>query len=135
MWLTVEHTTRFSYDDPINEAYTEMRLKPAHRDGQRCSSFTLATEPRGASVRGAPRPVRQRRASLRRARVASDARRHRAQRGVDAEQFVDDEAAPSPLDRCDLLRPSRYVPLDGAIAELAATIDAGRAVGSRPHTP
>jgi len=46
MWLTVEHVTRFSYDGSINEAYTEIRLKPAHRDGQRCSSFALATEPR-----------------------------------------------------------------------------------------
>ena len=50
MWLTVEHVTRFSYDGSINEAYTEIRLKPAHRDGQRCSSFVLATEPRGVSV-------------------------------------------------------------------------------------
>ena len=43
MWLSVEHVTRFSYDGSINEAYTEIRLKPAHRDGQRCSSFALAT--------------------------------------------------------------------------------------------
>ena len=50
MWLTVEHVTRFSYDAPIAEAYTELRLKPAHRDGQRCSSFTLETEPRGATI-------------------------------------------------------------------------------------
>ena len=50
MWLTVEHVTRFAYDASINEAYTEIRLKPAHRDGQRCSSFALATEPRGVSI-------------------------------------------------------------------------------------
>jgi len=50
MWLTVEHVTRFSYDAPISEAYTELRLKPSHRDGQRCSSFSLALEPRGVSV-------------------------------------------------------------------------------------
>ena len=50
MWLTVEHITRFGYDAPINEAYTEVRLKPLHRDGQRCSSFVLETEPRGATV-------------------------------------------------------------------------------------
>ena len=50
MWLTVEHVTRFSYDGSINEAYSEIRLKPAHRDGQRCSSFVLVTEPRGVSV-------------------------------------------------------------------------------------
>jgi len=46
MWLTVDHVTRFAYDASINEAYTELRLKPLHRDGQRCSSFTLTTEPR-----------------------------------------------------------------------------------------
>ena len=50
MWLTVEHITRYGYDAPINEAYTEVRLKPLHRDGQRCSSFVLATEPRGTTV-------------------------------------------------------------------------------------
>ncbi len=50
MWLTVEHVTRLSYDGPINEAYSELRLKPAHRDGQRCSSFLLTTEPRGIAV-------------------------------------------------------------------------------------
>ena len=50
MWLTVEHVTQFSYDAPVTEAYTELRLKPAHRDGQRCSSFSLVPEPRGVTV-------------------------------------------------------------------------------------
>ena len=50
MWLTVQHVTGFSYDGPITEAYTELRLKPAHRDGQRCSSFSLVPEPRGVTV-------------------------------------------------------------------------------------
>ena len=39
-----------------------------------------------------------------------------------SEAFVDDEAAPSLLDRWDLLQPSRYVPLGGSIAELAAEV-------------
>src|SRR4029453_12358947 len=50
MWLRGENITRYGYDGPINEAYTEVRLKPLHRDGQRCSSFVLATEPRGTTV-------------------------------------------------------------------------------------
>jgi len=45
MRLRIEHTTTFSYDHPINEAYTEMRLKPLDADGQRCISFKLTTEP------------------------------------------------------------------------------------------
>ena len=47
MWLTVEHTTRFDYDAPVVEAHTELRLKPAHRCGQRCSAFGMEMEPRG----------------------------------------------------------------------------------------
>ena len=50
MWLSVEHRTGFEYDAPIVEAHTELRLKPAHRAGQRCSSFAMDMEPRGASV-------------------------------------------------------------------------------------
>ena len=46
MWLTVEHITRFCYDAPVTEAYTELRLEPTHRYGQRCSSFSLVPEPR-----------------------------------------------------------------------------------------
>jgi transglutaminase-like putative cysteine protease len=45
MRLKIEHTTTFTYDQLISEAYTEMRLKPLDADGQRCLSFSLATEP------------------------------------------------------------------------------------------
>ena len=124
MWLSVEHVTRFSYDDSINEAYTEIRLKPAHRDGQRCSSFVLVTEPRGVSV------------AEYRDRFGNAVHHFDILEPHDAlsvtarsevwtpERFVDDEDAPSLLDRWDLLRPSRYVPLEGAIAEFAATVAA-----------
>ena len=124
MWLTVEHVTRFSYDGSINEAYSEIRLKPAHRDGQRCSSFVLVTEPRGVSV------------SEYRDRFGNtvhhfDILEHHQTLGLTArsevwtpEAFVDDEAEPSLLDRWDLLRQSRYVALDGSIAALAAHVDA-----------
>jgi transglutaminase-like putative cysteine protease len=47
MRLHIEHTTIFTYEEPISEAYTEMRLKPIEAAGQRCLWFTLTTEPRG----------------------------------------------------------------------------------------
>ena len=123
MWLTVEHVTRFSYDGPVNEAYTELRLKPAHRDGQRCSSFALETEPRGVSV------------DEYRDRFGNtvhhfDVLEPHTTLGVTArsevwtpEHFVDDESAPSLLDRWDLLNASRYVPLRDAIADLAGQVN------------
>jgi transglutaminase-like putative cysteine protease len=51
MFLRVEHTTEFSYDGSIAEAYTELRLRPLEGGGQHCSSFRLATEPFGLRVR------------------------------------------------------------------------------------
>jgi transglutaminase-like putative cysteine protease len=122
MWLNVEHVTRFSYDAPIAEAYTEVRLKPAHREGQRCSSFTLQTEPRGISVQEY------------RDRFGNTVHHFDVLEPHDAlvltarsevwtpSGFEADEREPSPLDRWDLLRGTRYVPLEGAIAELAASV-------------
>jgi transglutaminase-like putative cysteine protease len=120
MWLSVEHVTRFSYDSSINEAYTEIRLKPRHRDGQRCSSFLLQTDPRGAQV------------DEYRDSYGNTVHHFDVLEGHDRlavtvrsevwtpEVFVDESGDPSPLDRWDYLRESRYVPLDGTIAELAA---------------
>jgi transglutaminase-like putative cysteine protease len=51
MHLRVEHTTEFSYDGSIAEAYTELRLRPLEGGGQHCSSFRLTTEPFGLRVR------------------------------------------------------------------------------------
>jgi transglutaminase-like putative cysteine protease len=45
MWLGVEHTTVFAYNEPIAEAYTELRLRPQDDGGQRCSSFRLTADP------------------------------------------------------------------------------------------
>jgi transglutaminase-like putative cysteine protease len=50
MWLGVEHTTVFVYDEPIAEAYTELRLRPQDDGGQRCSSFRLTAEPSDVAV-------------------------------------------------------------------------------------
>ena len=90
---------------PINEAYTELRLKPAHRDGQRCSSFALETEPRGATVDEYRRPLRQHACttSTCSSRTSGSSSRPGARSGR-REALRRDEAPPSPLDRWDLLR-------------------------------
>ncbi len=51
MRLRIEHTTTFTYDQPISEAYTEMRLRPLDGCGQHCLSFDLTTEPRDETAR------------------------------------------------------------------------------------
>jgi transglutaminase-like putative cysteine protease len=47
MKLRIEHTTTFTYEEAISEAYTEMRLRPLDGSGQRCLRFKLSTEPVG----------------------------------------------------------------------------------------
>ena len=51
MRLRITHTTTFRYDEPVSEAYMEMRLRPLDAGGQRCESFRLSTDPPG-EVRG-----------------------------------------------------------------------------------
>jgi len=46
MRLKIEHTTTFEYNEPISEAYTEVRLKPQDESGQHCLSFNLSINPR-----------------------------------------------------------------------------------------
>jgi transglutaminase-like putative cysteine protease len=45
--LRITHTTTFTYDTAVSEAYMEMRLTPLDAGGQRCESFRLATDPPG----------------------------------------------------------------------------------------
>ena len=45
MWLQVEHVTTFSYDEPITDAYTELRLTPQESGGQRRSAFRIDVSP------------------------------------------------------------------------------------------
>ncbi|MEP7357539.1 MAG: transglutaminase family protein [Anaerolineales bacterium] len=46
MRLKIEHLNRFTYDQAISEAYTEIRLQPLSSGGQRCLAFSLTPEPR-----------------------------------------------------------------------------------------
>ena len=125
MWLTVEHVTNFAYDDPIVEAYTELRLKPEHGDGQRCSSFLLSTEPRGDAVD----EYRDRFGNtVHHFDVLEPHDRLRVVARSEVwtpDRFGPDEPEPSLLDRWDFLQPTRYVPLDGTIGELATEVEQG----------
>jgi transglutaminase-like putative cysteine protease len=51
MRLHIDHTTTFTYDEPVSEAYTTLRLKPMDAAGQICLSFALVTEPRSEVTR------------------------------------------------------------------------------------
>jgi transglutaminase-like putative cysteine protease len=122
MWLTVEHTTRFSYAEPITEAYTELRVKPAHRDGQRCSSFSLVTDPRGTTVDDYvdrfDNSVHHFDVLEAHERLAVTAR---SEVWTTAE-YGADEPVLSPIDRWDYLAATRYVGLDGELTELSAAV-------------
>lgn len=123
MWLNVEHVTRFSYDGPINEAYTEIRLKPTHRDGQRCSSFSLTTDPRGAAV--AEYLDRYGNAVHSFDVLEAHERLVVTVRSEvwTTERFTPEAAGISRLDRWDMLRGTRYIDLEGRIAALAAEVE------------
>jgi transglutaminase-like putative cysteine protease len=45
MFYTIQHTTRFVYDTPIQENVTELRVQPYDGVGQRCREFTLTVRP------------------------------------------------------------------------------------------
>ncbi len=121
MWLSVEHVTRFSYDGPITEAYTELRLKPAHRDGQRCSSFSLLPEPRAATVADYVdrfgNTVHHFDLLEQHERIVVTARSE-----VWTAPRLVDPAPLSPLDRFDFVAASRYVAFDDRLTELAASV-------------
>lgn len=109
MRLRIQHTTVFTYDQPISEAYTEMRLAPMNNAGQRRMSFNLTTEPRGEVIRHGDRygnevhyfDVLQPHQQLK-VTAASEL--------FTADTFIDEQQELSPLDRFDFLTPSYYAP-------------------------
>jgi transglutaminase-like putative cysteine protease len=118
MWLRIEHTTTFTYEAPIVEAYTELRMRPLDVGGQRCSSFRLTTVPAGVRVR-------EYRDQLGNAVSHFDVLEPHERLVVTARSDVYTPAAfaggtgLTPLERHDYLRPTGYVTLDGAVGELA----------------
>jgi len=119
MILRVEHTTEFGYDDPIVEAYTELRLRPLEGGGQHCTSFRLATEPLGLRVREYRdhfgNDVRHFDVLESHERLAVTA----ASEVITPAWFTGDRRQPTPLELHDFLSPTGYTPFAGAVTELA----------------
>ena len=118
MRLRIDHTTTFEYNNPISEAYTEMRLKPLEGNGQHVLSFSLSTEPRDEVMQYLDRfgndvhhfdVIQPHRRLLVRARSEV----------ITPERFTQSEVELSPLDQYDYLNSSQYAPVTTEIAEFA----------------
>ncbi|MFZ4793156.1 MAG: transglutaminase family protein [Blastocatellia bacterium] len=120
MRLQIKHTTVFQYSESINEAYTEMRLRPLETSGQRCYRFSLSTEPRGEVMSYLDRYGNQ-------VHHFDTLQSHHqvvvtASSDVETPQAFRPELQPlSPLDHFDFLAPTIYAPEDGDISEFART--------------
>jgi transglutaminase-like putative cysteine protease len=119
MRLRIVHTTTFTYDEPVSEAFMEMRLTPLNAGGQRCESFRLSTDPHG-DVRGyADRfgnRVRHFDTLAPHERLVVSARSEVAT----PEGFSDPERELSLLDAYDYLQPTAYTPITEAVEAFAA---------------
>jgi transglutaminase-like putative cysteine protease len=114
MRIRVEHTTTFTYDAPIVEATTELRLRPMDGRGQSCTSFRLVTEPRGVRIH-------QFTDHLGNTVGHFDVLERHDRLTVTATSEVttgpfEDRAPPSPLERHDYLNPTEYARLDTPLA-------------------
>jgi transglutaminase-like putative cysteine protease len=124
MFLRVEHTTEFSYDGSIAEAYTELRLRPLEGGGQHCSSFRLATEPFGLRVREYRdhfgNDVHHFDVLESHERLAVTA----VSTVMTPASFLSNEPL-SPLELHDYLSPTDYAPFAGALRDFAAAHASG----------
>lgn len=119
MRLRIHHTTTFTYDQPISEAYTEMRLKPLSANGQHCVTFNLQAEPRGDVLQYTDR-------------YGNDVRHfdvlqpHQQMTVIAASEvltpdtFISDAEPLSPLDEYDFLNATGYAPLSPTLQAFAA---------------
>jgi transglutaminase-like putative cysteine protease len=119
MILRVEHTTAFSYDSPIVEAYSELRLRPLEGGGQHCSSFRLVTDPLGVRVREYRdhfgNDVHHFDVLESHERLAVTA----MSEVMTPAWFTGDRRQPTPLELHDFLSPTGYTPFAGAVIALA----------------
>jgi transglutaminase-like putative cysteine protease len=120
MLIRVEHTTELTYDKPIAEAYTELRLRPLEGGGQHCSSFRLTTQPAGLRVR-------EYRDSFGNAVHHFDLLETHDRLAVTAvgevttpAVFVNGRRAPTPLELHDYLHPTGYAPFADPLRSFAA---------------
>lgn len=130
MKLRIEHITTFTYDLPISEAYTEMRLAPIDLAGQRRTAFRLKTEPGGEVTRYLDRYGNE-------VHYFDVLQPHQQLRVIAASEvqtsdtFVDEQTELSPLDQFDYLMPTTYAPEHELIHQLA---EANVVVGNKAAT-
>ena len=119
MKLRIEHSTSFSYNAPISEAYTELRLHPLDTTTQRCLSFRLTTEPRGEIMEYIDRfgnLIHHFDALESHEKVVVKA----ISEVVTNTAFMDDQRELTPLDEFDYLAPTNYAAHDEAIFSFVA---------------
>jgi len=120
MLLRVEHLTAFSYDSPIAEAYTELRLRPLEGGGQHCSSFRLLTEPPGVRVReyrdNYGNDVHHFDVLETHDRIAVTA----LSEVMTPASFANGRSAPTPLELHDYLSPTGYAPFAEGVWDFTA---------------
>jgi len=130
MRLRIIHTTTFTYDEPVSEAYMEMRLTPLNAGGQRCESFRLSTDPSGDVREYSDRfgnRVRHFDSLAPHERLVVSARSEVST----PEGFVDPERDLSILDAYDCLQPTVYAPATEAILAFARScVEPGDAVAT-----
>jgi transglutaminase-like putative cysteine protease len=116
MKLRIEHVTSFAYNEPISEAYTELRLHPLDTVTQRCLSFKLITEPRGEVMHYSDRfgnMVHHFDALASHQQVVVRS----ASEVLTGDTFADDQRELSPLDEFDYLAPTKYAQHDPSVVE------------------
>jgi transglutaminase-like putative cysteine protease len=121
MKLCITHTTTFRYDEPVSEAYVEMRLTPLNAGGQRCDSFRLATDPPGEVRAYADRygnAVRHFDTIAPHDRLVVSTRSEVAT----PKEFADPTRELSLLDAYDYLQPTAHAPVTPAIRAFAQPV-------------
>lgn len=122
MRLRITHTTTFTYDKPISEAHTEVRMKPIDGYGQRCVSFTLSVEPQSdvfhyADLRG--NDVRYFEVLPPHDRLVVTA----SSEVITPESFTEDQRGLSPLELHDYTADTVYTPISEAVRRLVAPLE------------
>jgi transglutaminase-like putative cysteine protease len=131
MWLRIEHTTRFTYDAPIVEAYTELRLRPLEGGGQRCVAFRLETNPPGLRLREYRDHFGNDVLHFDLLESHDTLEVRAASEVTTLDEFVDGDRRPSLLDRHDYLAATDYAPFSPQLREFVAAHSGGTTATER----